>query len=132
MTNGTGPIGNHVWLVKGIGPLILSGVTGLAVLVDRFKGDAALNAIPESVLQFDGRQSVIPQKGIVMATGAVVDEVGVAAGKFPGVKEAFIAPPLKGNDDGKTQRDGEETSQKARQRPGLDSLIKIEVTLILL
>jgi hypothetical protein len=45
VTNRTGTVFDHIWLVEGIGPFILFEVAGFAIFINRSKGDAVMDSI---------------------------------------------------------------------------------------
>ena len=132
MTNRTGTMLHHVGFVKGERPLVSLGMAGLAIFVDRIKGDAVPKSITQDFLEFVRRQAATANQGFVVTARAVVDQRGVTGRKFSRVEESFVPAPLISDDGGETGGDGEKADQKTRQAPRLDPFEKVEVAFVLL
>src|SRR5436190_9337439 len=96
---------HHVRFVERVGPFVLLEMAGLAILVDRIKGDAVTKAIVQHLLEYARGQSAGGEQRLVVTARAVVDQGRMTVREFSRVKESFVAASVKSDDGGEADGD---------------------------
>src|SRR6266446_4865839 len=98
VTDRTGTILHDVWFVKCVGPFVFLEMAGLAIFVDRIKGDAMAKSIAQHFLEFDRGQVAANEELFVVTAGAFADQRRVIGRKFSRVKKSFVPSYVINND----------------------------------
>jgi hypothetical protein len=131
MTNGTRTILDDVGLVKGKRSFVSFEMAGLAILVDRIKGEAVVKAIAQHFLEFGRRQRAVCKSGLVVTAAAIVDQRRVIGRERSRVKEFFVLGSMKSDDGSETGGSGEKTDEETGRPTEVDPAEIAEIALVL-